>query len=105
MTVYVVHTGFDYLLHHVGTTCLDYDNILMADDPGYVVKWIIAVANNAGSLHLVCSMTWAAMWATEIRSLLRVVGILTKKTSNLGAYVSKKTCIASAPPFSRALRR
>jgi hypothetical protein len=62
----------------------------MADAPKYFVKWIIGVANNAGSLHLVCSMPWAAMWATEIRSVLRVVGILSKMTSNLGAYDSKK---------------
>jgi hypothetical protein len=76
----VVHTSFGYLLHHVGTTCLEYDKILIADDLGYVVKWIIEIANNVGSLHLVCSMHWAAMWATEIRSLLRVVGILSKNT-------------------------
>jgi hypothetical protein len=88
VTVYVVQTGFGNLLHHVGTTCLEYDNILMADGPKSVVKWILGVANNAGSLHLVCSMPWAAMWATEIRSLLGVVGILSKKTSNLGARVS-----------------
>ena len=77
----------------------------MADDPEYVVKWTIGVANNASSLHLVCSMHWAAMWATEIRSLLWVVGILSKKPSNLGAYVSKKTFIAIAQPLSSALRR
>ena len=33
VTENVVHTGFDHLLHHVGTTCLEYDNILMADGP------------------------------------------------------------------------
>ncbi len=66
MTAYVVHTGFDYLLHHVGTTCLEYDNILMADGPESVDKWIVGVAIHAGSLHLVRSMPWGAMWATGI---------------------------------------
>jgi hypothetical protein len=62
----------------------------MTDGPEAVVKWIIGVANHAGRLHCVRSMPWAAMWATELRSLLRVVGIYQKKPSNLGVYVSKK---------------
>ena len=69
----VVHTGFDHFLHHVGTTCLEYENILMTDGPETVDKWVIEVANHAGRLHLVRSMPWAAMWATKIQSLLKVV--------------------------------
>jgi hypothetical protein len=67
----VVHTGFDHLLHHVRTTCLEYENILIGPDTVY--KWVIEVANHAGRLHLVRSMPWAAMLATELQSLLRVV--------------------------------
>jgi hypothetical protein len=47
--------------------------MLMTDNPETVDKWVIEVANHDGSLHLVRSMPWAAMWATKIQSLLRVV--------------------------------
>jgi hypothetical protein len=66
-------------------------NIPMIDGIDTVVKGIVGVADHAGGFYLLHSMPSAAMWAIEIRSMLRRWDFM-KKYLEFGSlvYVGKK---------------